>query len=206
MKNSKYPKVISFTGVLLVNLRWSTKILQLSSIQSRMHSKSLQTIVEGRLWKHYPVFASQVACGRQSHQLWPKALTSHWGESIPTLRSPWPCYLKLEAVALTWRNVTSEDSKHTHSHAQTHTFRLYTHNFSRLPNREIHSTVREVEKEIGERGLLQLGSCPPLMFEGNGMTTCYQCEGIWLSGFKGAMIYRLFDQWHSHSNTLSPAH
>lgn len=120
------------------------------------------------------------------------------GESIPTLRLPWLCYLKLEAVALTQRNVTSKASKHAHKHIQViNTKREISHAY------EMGKYIPRREGETAKRGGPATRLLPSLMFESNGLTACYQCEGIWLSSFKCAMIYILFDDWHKLTHTLS---
>lgn len=69
------------------------------------------------------------------------------GESIPTLRLPWLCYLKLEAVALTWRNVTSEASKHARKHIQViNTKREISHAY------EMGKYIPHPEGETAKRG------------------------------------------------------
>lgn len=126
----------------------------------------------------------------------PSALTrgsppATWGNRFPPSDHRGRVILNLRL--LLWHGGMSPlrlQDTHTHTHTFIHTWREISHAYQTgkyIPQRE----------SRGERAPAAQLLPPSLMFEGNGMTACYQCEGIWLSGFKCAMIDSLMTDTHS---------
>lgn len=186
MKYCKYPKVISFTGVLCIP--------HLSIQFLRDYYRSITLFLHHRLRAEGKTIISD-----------PRPSAATGGNQFPPLDHRGCVILNLRL--LLWHGGMSPlRIQNTHSHAQTHTFRLHTHTNSHTYQTEKYIPQREREKEIGWRGLLQPGSWPPFW--------CLKVMG-WLlvisvkaSGSLELRVLWFIDSLISdtHTQTHSPAH
>lgn len=129
----------------------------------------------------------------------PSALT--WGPNQPLGGNPFPPsdhrgHVILNLRLLLWHAGMSPlrlSNTHTHRHTQVILREFLAYKTGKyIPQRE-----RDREKRKRETPLPRLWC-----LTGDGMTACYQHEGIWFSGFKCAMIDSLMTDTHTLSCSL----